>query len=244
MEYVPPRNRTNLSGAHSRALTRRRHFASNGGHSGDMAEPNKPKEQGAPTKDELNLLEVLRLLIDTKKVRTTADLLKYAVQYGSEEAEERLRVLDAENVPVDLAFDAISVHLRLLAYKRNSALLSSCRGQKVGLLLPLPPHLPELFTSVADVTFLQPQEGLSHGLMHEFSERATKGGRACRSKAGEMNALVFEAYRHDNQLFAEAAVADVLEPKLLPAGIRLIAHLRPHRNPQDVAIQASNVAFI
>jgi hypothetical protein len=210
----------------------------------DMADQNKPQEQGASTKDELHLLEVLRLLIDTNKVQTTSDLLKYATQYGSEEAEERLRVLEAENVPVDLAFDAISVHLRLLAFKRNSALLASCRGQKVGVILPLPPHLPELFTSIADVVFLQPEEGLSHCLMHEYAERAVKGARACRARASEMQALVFEAFRHEQQLFAEASVADVLEPKLLPAGIRLIAHLRPHRNPHDVAISASQVAFI
>ena len=209
-----------------------------------MAEPTEPRDKSAAHKDELHLLEVLRLLIDTKKVRSTSDLLKYAKQYGSEEAEERLRVLDAENIPVDLAFDAISVHLRLLAHKRNSALLASCRGQKVGLILPMPPHLPELFTNIAEVSFLQPDEGLSHGLMHEYSERAVKGARAARAKAAEMQVLVFEAYREETNLFAETAVADVLEPKLLPAGIRLIAHLRPHRNPQDVPIQATNVSFI
>jgi hypothetical protein len=31
----------------------------------------------------------------------------------------------------------------------------------------------------------------------------------------------------------------------LPAGIRLIAHLRPHRNPRDIAIEpGSPVSFI
>jgi hypothetical protein len=46
-------------------------------------------------------------------------------------------------------------------------------------------------------------------------------------------------------LFAEVAVADVLEPKILPAEIRLIAHLRPHQNPNDVQIQpTSEVSFI
>src|ERR1700682_1356936 len=117
-----------------------------------MAESsNKPPEKNAPPKDEVGLLDVLRLLIDTKKARTTSDLLKYATQYKAPEAEERLRVLEAENIPIDLAFDVISVHLRLLAYKRNSALLAGCRGQKVGLILPLPPHVPELFLPVADV---------------------------------------------------------------------------------------------
>lgn len=199
----------------------------------------------APVKDEIDLLEVLRLLVETKKAKTTSDLLKYTRQYGAPEAEDRLRVLEAENIPLDLAFDSISVHLRLLAYKRNSELLASCRGQKVGLLLPLPPHLPTLFLSVADVTFLEPGEKAAHGALHEFSEQAIKGARACRAKAQEMQVLVFEAFRDSGNLFADVAVAEVLEPKILPADIRLMAHMRPHRNPGDVQIQSTTeVSFI
>ena len=154
-------------------------------------------------------------------------------------------MLEAENVPLDLAFDAISVQLRLIAHKRNSALLAQCRGQKVGLILPLPPDLAELFVPVAEVSFLLPEEGALHGPMHELAERAIRGSRACRAKAQEMHTLVFEAFREGGALFVDVAVADVLEPKMLPAGIRLIAHLRPHRNPRDIAIQpASEVAFI
>jgi hypothetical protein len=60
-----------------------------------------------------------------------------------------------------------------------------------------------------------------------------------------MHALVFEAFREGADLFVDLAVADVLEPKILPPGILLIAHLRPHRNPRDVDIQTSTeVSFI
>lgn len=199
----------------------------------------------APVKDEIGLLEVLRLLVETGKAKTTSDLLRYASQYGAPEAEERLRVLEAESIPLDLAFDSISVHLRLLAYKRNSELLASCRGQKVGLILPLPPHLPNLFLPIADVAFLEPGEKTAHGALHEFTEQAVKGARACRAKAQEMEALVFELFRDGGNLFVDVSVAEVLESKMLPAGIRLIAHLRPHRNPGDVQIQpATEVSFI
>lgn len=208
-----------------------------------MSESEKtPTGKKTPAKDEIGLLEILRLLIETEKVRTTSDLLKYATQYGAPEAEERLRVLEAENIPVDLAFDSVSVHLRLLEYKRNSSLLAGCRGQKVGLILPLPPHLPDLFLPIADVTFLEPGDSGVHSLA---PEDAVKGGRACRAKAQEMQALVFEAFREEGNLFTDVAVADVLEPKILPANIRLIAHLRPHKNPKDVEIQTSGeVSFI
>jgi hypothetical protein len=211
-----------------------------------MAELSTATSGGAaPAKDEVELLEILRLLIKSKKARTTSDLLKYASQYGAPEAEERLRLLEAENVPLDLAFDAISVHLRLIAHKRNSALLAQCRGKKVGLILPMPPDLAQLFVPIADVAFLLPEEAALHGPMHELAENAIKGSRACRQKAQEMETLVFEAFRESGVLFVDVAVADVLEPKMLPAGIRLIAHLRPHRNPRDVAIQtASEVSFI
>jgi hypothetical protein len=57
--------------------------------------------------------------------------------------------------------------------------------------------------------------------------------------------MVFESFRDGKTLFVDMAVADLLEPKLLPTGMKLISHLRPHRNPRDVALQtASAVAFI
>ena len=211
-----------------------------------MADPsNASTPSNTTAKDELALLETLRVLLQTKKARTTEDLLKYATQYGAPEAEERLRMLQAENVPVDLAFDAVSVHLRIHAHRRNSVLLAGCRGQKVGLILPLPPHLPGLFLPVASVVFLQPGEGSLQASMHDIAEQAIKGPRACRAAAQDLQALVFEAYRDQSQLYVDVASAEVLEPKMLPASIKLIAHLRPHRNPRDVQIQAGTaVTFI
>lgn len=211
-----------------------------------MAKSSTPPAAGTPAaKDETELLEILRLLIKSKKARSTSDLLKYATQYGAPEAEERLRLFEAENVPLDLAFDAISVQLRLMAHKRNSALLAECKGRKVGVILPMPPDLAQLFVPVAEVSFLLPDETILHGPMHELAETAIKGSRACRAKAQEMQTLAFEAFREGGVLFVDSAVADVLEPKMLPEGIRLIAHLRPHRNPRDIAIQpTAPVSFI
>ncbi len=210
-----------------------------------MEEPSeKQPESNNSMKDEVDLLEVLRVLLETEKARTTSELLKYATQYKAPEAEERLRVLEAEQIPVDLAFDALSVHLRLLAYKKNSVLLAGCRGQKIGMILPLPPHVPELFLPIAEVTFLQPTAESVHGVLHDFAESAVKGVRACRAQAQGMQALVFEAFRDSSGLLVDTSTADVLEPKMLPADLKLIAHLRPHRNPQDVSIQPGEVAYI
>jgi hypothetical protein len=92
---------------------------------------------------------------------------------------------------------------------------------------------------------LQPDEITVHGSGHDYSEKAVKGARACRAKAQEMQVMVFEAFRHGSDLYTDLAVADVLEPKMLPANIRLIAHLRPHQNPKDVQIKpTTDVSFI
>ena len=46
-----------------------------------------PPENNEPQKDEVGLLEILRLLIETEKAKTTSDLLKYARQYGAPEVK-------------------------------------------------------------------------------------------------------------------------------------------------------------
>lgn len=210
-----------------------------------------PSSEGAPgrtggAKDETGLLDVLELLVETKKVKTTGDLRKYAGQYGAVEAEQRLRALEAEGVPMKLAFDAISVHLRILEFKRSSALVSSSRGKKLGLVLPVPHHVLDLFMPVAQVELLHPGEHALHGPLQDYTGNIIKGARACRTAAAEMETLVFEAFRDEaGSLFVDSSVADVLEPKLLPAGITLLAHLRPHRNPQDIPFTPGiEVAFV
>ena len=211
-----------------------------------MAE-HSPTTQGGGTaaNDEFELLEILRLLIQTKRAKTTADLLRYASQYVAPEVEERLRVLDSESVPLSLAFDAVSVQLRLSAHRQNSALLAECRGRKVGLVMPLPPEVMKVFFPVADVSFFQPEPGVAHGPPPEFTAEIVLGARNCRARSSDMHALVFETFREGKTLFADMAIADLLEPKLLPAGIRLISHLRPHKNPRDVALTSGQkVSFI
>ncbi len=197
-------------------------------------------------RDETGLLDVLELLVETKKAKTTADLRKYAGQYGAVDAEQRLRALEAEGIPMKLAFDFISVHLRILEFKRSSDLVSSSRGKRLGLVLPVPHHVMDLFSPVAQVELLHPGEHALHGPLQDHEGAIIKGARACRAAAEKMEVLVFEAYRDEQGgLHVDSSVADVLEPKLLPAHIRLLAHLRPHRNPQDIPyMPGSDVAFV
>jgi len=81
----------------------------------------------------------------------------------------------------------------------------------VGLILPMPPDLAQLFVPLTEVSFLLPEEAALHGPMHELAENAIRGSRACRAKAQEMQVLVFEAFREGGLLYVDVAVADVLE---------------------------------
>lgn len=183
------------------------------------------------------LLDVLKLLIDSGKARTTQDLIRYATQANSAIAVERLQGLADEGIPLSLAFDGLSVHLRILAHKRNSALLQGCQGASAALVLPLPPSAAELFTPVCDVQFLVPDEH-HHlpGYYHQYEERITHGARACRAAAAAAGVVVFEAYRKGGPFYVEASIADVVDPRVLPDSVRLVAHVRPHRNPDDVEL--------
>jgi hypothetical protein len=92
---------------------------------------------------------------------------------------------------------------------------------------------------------MQPGEITLHGGLHEYGEKAVQGARACRAKAQEMSAIVFEAFRENNNLYVDVSIAEVIDPSMLPASVRLISHLRPHKNPKDIQIRpAGPVSFI
>jgi hypothetical protein len=184
--------------------------------------------------DQEGLLDVLKMLLETGKAKTVQDLIRYADQSRAPRSAERLRMLAAEGVPVDLAFDAISVEIRILAHKKNSSLLKECRGKKVAVVIPVPPYVLDLFMSIAEVELLSPSEHHLPGHLHQYLDRIRQGMRACRQATESVDVVVFEAYREGEQLFVDPAVADFADTRVLPPAARLILHLRPHQNPEDV----------
>lgn len=184
---------------------------------------------------ETRFLKALELLVKSGKARTVEDLIRYAVQDRQDEAAHHLRNLAAEGLPVDLAFDSLSVHVRIVAHKRNSQLLTVCQGKKVGLVMPLPPHVIDAFSSLADVTLLVPD---GHHLPPHLrrAEQARQGSRAAREAVASLDVIVFEACAARQGHCLDAGAADVVDPRIVPAEAKLILHLRPHKNPNDVPL--------
>ncbi|MGH9840139.1 MAG: hypothetical protein ACREEM_15265, partial [Blastocatellia bacterium] len=104
-----------------------------------------------------------------------------------------------------------------------------------GLVLPLPPHVTDLFDH-SSVTILNPN---GHHLPPHLRSRrldVRKGLRECRREIVRMEAIVFEAYRENGHWLADGDVADLLDDRIVPAETQLIVHRRPHEHHDDVRL--------
>lgn len=183
---------------------------------------------------ERRFLQALALIIESGKAKSVEDLIKYSRQARETAAVDFIRNMADQGLPVDLVFDAMCVHFRIVAHKRNSGLLTLCEGKKVGLLLPLPPHILDTFLPLKDVTVLLPDAHHLPPNLERFSGRVIEGTRACRKAAGEIEVVVSEGYREKDEYFFPVTAGDVLDPRILKSGTVFIFHLRPHRDPDDI----------
>jgi len=184
---------------------------------------------------EMRFLKALELLLSTGRVRSVGDLIRYAEQDRQAAAADFLRGLKADNLPVDLCYDALSVHTRIVAHKRNVSVLSNCQGKRVGLVMPLPPHVLDAFTSLTKATLIVPD---GHHLPHHLEQRlleVVQGSRAAREIVPTLDVLVFEVFRAGNAYSVDASVADIADLRIVPESTQLVVHVRPHQNPEDIA---------
>lgn len=179
-------------------------------------------------------MDSLALIVESGKAKTADDLLRYATQGGLKEGLPLLRELVDERIPVGLALDALRVHVRIVAFKRGSGLIAACEGKRVGLVLPLPPHVTAAFSHLAELRYLVPDghevpphlEGVEGSVVH--------GTREARHVAATLDVLVFEAVKFSGGYAADGAVADLVDVRVLPAATRLVVHVRSQRHPDDV----------
>jgi len=189
---------------------------------------------------EMRFLKALKLLVSSGKAKTVDDLLRYAEQDKQSEAVGYLRTLQADRLPVDLAYDALCVHSRIVAHKRNNGLLADCRGKRVGLVMPLPHHVVDAFTSLTAATFLVPDDHHLPPHLRVDPARLRGSTRESRTAVEQLEVLVFEAFAEDGSYYVDAGTSDIIDLRIVPAATQLIVHLRPHRNPDDVLLSAQS----
>lgn len=185
---------------------------------------------------ERKFLDALALIVESGRARSVEDLIRYSEQACQGGAAAFLKTLADEGIPVELAYDALHVHLRIVAHKRNSALLRACQGKRVGLVVPLPPHVLDAFISVAEVQVLVPDGAHLPPHLRDRVPDAVHGSRLARQRAADLEAVVFEAYNAQGTWHIDASTSDVVDLRVLQPDVRLIAHVRPHRHPGDVPL--------
>jgi hypothetical protein len=186
--------------------------------------------------DDEGFLDALQLLLSSNRVKTAEDLIHYAERAKEQAAADFLRALGADDLPVQLMFEALAVHVRIVAHKRNNRLLRDCAHKKVGLVLPLPRHVLDAFLSLPNLTLLIPD---GHSVPPALRSRQLpehKGTRASRNASPQMEVLVFEAHRDGERYLVDPGVSDVVDLRLVPTTTELVVHVRPHPNPDDIPV--------
>jgi hypothetical protein len=189
--------------------------------------------------DEDGFLEAIKLMIDSGKVATPDDLIRAAEQAGEPNAAEYLRGFAAQGLPLSLIYDAFSVHARIVAFKRNTDLLKECQGKKVGLVMPLPPHVIEGFLGLPDLIVITPDGHQLPAVLRRRNLTVHTGSRAGRKVIADLGVVVFEAFRKNKTYSLDQTVADVVDPRIIPATSLLVVHLRPHASPDDQLLEAN-----
>jgi hypothetical protein len=197
---------------------------------GDVAQPFLQHH------DDEGFLDALQLLISSDRAKTPDALVRYAEQAKEPAAADYLRLLAADHLPVSLMFDALSVHIRIIAHKRNNHLLRACADKQVGLVLPLPPHVIEAFVAQPKVTVIVPDNHHLPAMLRKRQINECRGTRAGRNLAPSLDVLVFEVCRDGQNYLIDPTVSDVVDLRLVPKTTQLIAHVRPHSNPDDILL--------
>ena len=190
------------------------------------------------------LLDALNLLIDAGFIHTVADLANAADRFGAVEAATFLRDNSNVELPPGLVLEKLRVFLNEDAYRRLHKLLGQYSDKKVGLVLPLPPHVLDQFITLQQAEILNP--GDHHLPPHFYRANLTilDDVRKCREEVGVLDMIVFEVCRANGNFLADASTSDLLHPHLLKVNVELVAHIRPHPHPTDVLLHAEMIGRV
>jgi hypothetical protein len=199
---------------------------------------------------EETFLKALELLVKSGIVGTVEGLIRVVEQMDEPAAPAAAQLLRTRvngcSRP-DLALDLVRAELLISAEGRHGALIQRCANSRIGLVLPLPPHVIDVFSQIEGTTLLLPSgQGLPPHLS-EQSRAIVRGSRACRQAVVGLGVLVFEAdIRPHGEYGADPDVADVVDPRVIPPNVLLVVHRRPHGHPEDVPLllEASRVAIL
>lgn len=195
------------------------------------------------------LIGALARLIVARPNMTTKQLAEYCQHSDEPEALELANLLNAlaeEQIPPGLALAKLTSELDISAHKRNLGLLQNYGDRRVGLVIPLPPHVTDFFVEIEQSSLLVPDNHHVPHHLDDWPHAVFHGSRECRRVIGEFDLIVFEAYRENGHYRVDPDVADVVDIRIIPAATQFVLHMRPHLHSHDVVFSTNgqNLALL
>ncbi len=191
--------------------------------------PGRHRDHFAPDR----LVEALRVLCDAGRFETVEALAAVAASLGPDGVAAAGYLMEqCTRVPVSLAIEKLGVRRREEAHLRRAELIELARKGRVALIMPLPPHILDMFCEFEGAVALNPDghEPPPH-LRALLADGLLAGVYDGRLIVRQADLVLFDAFIDSRGIWIRRSVADLLDP--LGPEVRLGTHFRPHKFAED-----------
>lgn len=181
-------------------------------------------------------IRALRMMYDHGSLHSVKDIQVIAERVNEKKIALILSGFNPDLRP-DIAIDKLDVMLAEEAAAFRADLLAVAAGCHIALIGPVPPHIHELFGEFDGSVVLLPDDGehVPHHLRWLGAERIIRSIPACRKIVSAADLLIFDVFRN-GEYYAAATVVDLVDHRIIRPDARVIAHGRPHKHNEDIAL--------
>jgi hypothetical protein len=209
-----------------------------GPHKNTPTPPHKQVSRHHPHEE--HIIGALYMLLHASKlnIKTVEDLAMPAESYpGGWKLAGILRSPSFSNLSPQEALAQLANQIGDNGNERFNEILSWCSGTKIGVMLPLPPHILDVFMAFPDVQILN--SGGHHLPPHLDHRRFNILSTAyeCRNTIAQLNVIILELCIHrDGYYVTDPATSDIIDPRVMMSSTKLVGHVRPHSHHWDVPL--------
>jgi hypothetical protein len=193
------------------------------------------------------IVDHFELLIEAGRCDTPRDAAAVAETLGLKDESWIVRFLqdpETGELPVDLILKELRVRAERECDRRFREIGSYAPGRRIGLLLPLPPHVLKYFIRIAAGNAVMLSADGHRPPPHLRWMTAVpiiSGFRAVRLELRSFEMLVGELIKPNGEWLGNPTAVDLLDDTLVAATARIFVHMRPHEHDDDAAINPNIV---
>ncbi len=187
---------------------------------------------------ESGFMFTLAEMINEGKLCTIDEMIAFATNRGESEIYRILQSIAAadKEQPLDLILKEVRLITAKDAVRASKNRKKELSNSKIGMFLPLPPHVFDEFFEFPNLKFLNPGGHRLPPHLKKFSYLQISSSHECRDHAKKLDVIVFEGFRQDGAFFIPEAMADVIDFVRELETIRFFIHHCPHKHHGTVSI--------